>query len=71
MFSLLIPLHALSRLGPAGSLASERISGGPRQSQTWPGFLPPPNSPIAELRACSVCLSRHVESLGKLSCPLV
>lgn len=71
MFSLLIPLHALSRLGPAGSLASEGISGGPSQSQTWPGFLPPPKGPTAELGACLVCLSRHAESLGKLACPLI
>ena len=37
MFSLLIPLHALTRLGPAGSLASEEI-----KARLGLGSCPPP-----------------------------
>lgn len=64
MFLLLIPLHALTRLGPAGRLASELISRGPShgcwvpaKARLSPGFLPPACQP-------------HCRTRGLLSLPL-
>lgn len=62
MFLLLIPLHALTRLGPAGRLASEGISRGPSrgllgtsQGQTRP-WVPAASLP-APLQSSGPALS--------------
>lgn len=74
MFSLLIPLHALTRLGPAGRPASKGISGGPNRGA---GHQPRPDLALGSCRLLSrataelgACLSSHMEVLGGLACPL-
>lgn len=80
MFLLLIPLHALTRLDPAGRLASEGISGGPSRGLlgTSPGQTrlrapatsspTPPQAPTGPALSASQATRR--EAPGSLACPL-
>lgn len=76
MFSLLIPLHALTRLDPAGRQASKRISGelslrllGTRQGQTRPSV--PAACSASALQTAQVQLCLSYKPHGSQACPLI
>lgn len=75
MFSLLIPLHALTRLDPAGRQASKRISGelspgllGTRQGQARPWV--PAACTASALQAAQGQLCLPHKPHGSQACPL-
>lgn len=76
MFSLLIPLHALTRLNPAGRQASKRISRklspgllGTRQGQTRP--LVPAACSASALQTAQGQLCLPHKPHGSQACPLI
>ena len=76
MFSLLIPLHALTRLGSAGRQASKGISGG---SAGAAGYQPRPDSALGSCHLLGRPTADRAQGLfcaphkphSNLACPLI